>query len=183
MFDIDENQFKLQSSTFFNYINLRNATDSPIDATYFGNALLELFVTEPIHKLAMPIDVSGIERAARAIVTANTAFEGRVRSTIAAVNEAPNVAEVEMKGMLLSSDLAIMNWSDLDLKKATLNLGLGEPGWVRQMSARLDTFLGCIIHTKRKEEGLWDVMVQIPVPTMLRLREDPGFMAFVKHCA
>lgn len=132
----------------------------------------------------MPIDASGIARTAQAIMRANTsAFEGRVRSTIAAINESTNIAEVETKGMLLSSDLAIMNWADLDLKKATLNLGLGEPDWARQVSTSLDSFLGCIVHNKREEVGLWDVMVQIPVPTMQRLREDPGFMAFVKNYA
>lgn len=168
----------------FDYVNLRNTMDSPIDATYFGNALLEVFATEPIHKLAMPIDASGIERAARAIMKAeSSAFEGRVRSTIAAINEAANIAEVGVKGMLLSSDLAIMNWVDLDLKKATLNLGLGGPDWARQIGTSVDTFMGCIMHTKREEEGLWDVMVQLPLPTMQRLREDPGFMEFVKKYA
>ena len=110
-------------------------------------------------------------------------FEPKVRSTIAAINRASDVSRVAMHGIRLASDLAIWNWADLNLEQAKLGLGLGAPGFGRQVSTSVDTFIGCIVHTQREEAGSWDVTVQLPLPTMQNLRSDVGFMNFVRSYA
>lgn len=182
--NINEIEARKQTSSLVTPVNFRKRLDSPIDATYFGNAILDSFATQPIQALSVPLTPQGIEDAARAVTVATSSmFEGKVRSTIAAISEADDVTKVQMKGIRLANDVAIWSWADLDLEKATLGLELGAAGWARQMGQSVDTFVGCIVHTKREQAGLWDVMVQLPLETVQRLRLDPGFMRFVTHYA
>ena len=178
--NIDESEAMQQTSTLHIPVGFRNKIEKPIDSTYFGNTVVQVSVTEPIHKLSMRLEPTNIEKTAQAIrrVT-STVDERHVQSTIANINESADISKVMIKGMVVASDLAITSWVDLALKGSTLSLGLGEPAWARQISKSMDTFVGCVVHNKREGEGLWDVMVQLPHSTMCRLKEDPGFMGYV----
>jgi hypothetical protein len=182
----NQNEAMRQTSTLATTVNLRQSIES-IDEDYFGNATLQVFANQPLEKLALPISVASIEDAARSIAQATTTdslmFEPNARSTIAAINTASDVSKVAMHGIRLASDLAIWNWADLNLEEANLGLGLGAPGFGRQVSSSVDTFIGCIVHTKREEAGAWDVTVQLPLQTMQHLRADVGFMNFVRFYA
>ena len=179
----DANEAKRQTSTLSTAVDFRQRIDA-IEQDYFGNAVLQVFASQPIEKLALPISIPSIEEAARSIMEATgTIFDGKVRSTIAAINEASDVSKVAMNGMRLSSDLAILDWASINLEEANLGLGLGAPGFGRQISSGVDTFTGCIVHTKREEAASWDVTVQLSLPTMQRLRADVGFMNFVRFYA
>ena len=177
---IDEREAMQQTSTVHIPIGFRNKIETPIDGIYFGNAAVQVNATDLIHKLAMPLDPISIEKTALAIRIVTSAVDERhVRSTIANINESDDVSKVLIQGMVVASDLAIISWADLAPEKSTLGLGLGKPAWARQIGESMDTFVGCVVHNKRDGEGLWDVTVQLPHPTMCRLKEDPGFMAYV----
>lgn len=162
-------------------VNFRNKIQSMGDEDYFGNAFLQVHADMPIEKLNKPITATAIAETASAVTDATSSiFEGRVRSTIAAINEASDVSKIDMKGMRLASDLAIWNWSDLNLSKATLGLGLGAAGWARQVSQNANSFTGCIVHTKRENPKRWDVTIQLPMAVMQRLGTDTSFRNFVE---
>ena len=170
-------------STVIVPVNIRKRIEPPLDDAYFGNATMHGLASAAIARLAMPFDASSMAHTARLIRAGTAAVsEERIRSAIAGINEASNVQAAPIKRVNFKTDLLITSWADLALEHAHLSLGLGKPEWGRKLG-RGNTAYGCIVYPVRRDEGMWEVMVQLTEEVMESLLHDENFMSFVMHVA
>lgn len=173
----------LQTSTVIIPTNVRKRVEPPLDDSYLGNAVVHGLATSAMVVLAMPYDAGDLAITARMVRNATaTIGEDRVRSAIAGINESRDVQAAPIKRGSLDTDVVITSWADLLLEEADLNLGIGKPAWGRKLG-RSNTAAGCIVHAMKREEGLWEVMVQLKGPVMEKLLTDDAFRSFVVHVA
>ena len=174
---------KQLNSTLVVPIDIRERIDPPLDTTFFGNAVMQSLASTPIPTLLSPYDPVSLAFAAPLIRGANARVtDARVRSAIAGINASSNPQSAPIKKVDSSLDLVITSWADLWLEDAHLGLDLGKPEWGRKLG-RGQTARECILHPVRRQEGLWEVMVQLTEDVMSCLMADEDFMEFVRHVA
>lgn len=161
-------------------VSVRGKVDPAVPQPFFGNACVLSIASLPIGSLTRT-DISAISEAAGSIRSAiRTVDDAYVRSAIAVIESYPDVRHSTNPNIDFDSDIVITSWADLPLFEADQGLGLGTPEWGRK-SSRAHSAYGCIVLPVRREEGMWEVMIQMTTQVMASLLDDAEFMKFVER--
>jgi hypothetical protein len=163
-------------------VSIRKKLEPPLDGSYYGNACHVAFIPSQIPKLRLPYEESSIKEVAEAMGESfRNMIDGQIRSVIDMINAVPDVRVLSSPNLdLKGANLVVSSWEGVPTgKEASLGLSLGAPQYGRLIS-REHTSYYCLVLPRKKEEGFWEVQVQLPVDDMRNLLADDCVMQFVK---
>lgn len=164
-------------------VDIRKRISPPLADVYFGAAVDSAKAEMNLNDLADSgtLELSQIARNIRAAI--DEVDESYVRQAIKlALSQDRNidVRDLQASNMdrVTGADMYITSWLKLRLYEAHMDMGLGEPEWVRKPWSRDPG--SCIILPQRCEHPEnYEVVVQMTEADMARLLQDPEFMEFV----
>ena len=174
----------ITTSKLLTPVDIRKKLDTHLDDNYFG-AAVDFACTQLSLDHLQRKDHASMTVTALAIHNAiSKVDDSYVRAAIALSNSTDStidVRDLQASNMNRASgaDMYITSWKSLKLYSAELDLGLGEPDWVRKPWSKDPG--SCIILPKDHRKSSVEVVVQMTESDMARLQNDTEFMALVSR--
>ncbi|KAK5055404.1 hypothetical protein LTR84_013154 [Exophiala bonariae] len=177
-----ENKEAIAISKLLIPINIRGKLENPLPESYFGTAIDFATAQLSIDHLTNTSPPAMIQTAIEIRRAINAVDEPYIRQAIALARypESTNdVRDLQASNMdrAYGADMYVTSWEKLDCYEATFDLGLGRPDWVRKPWSKDPG--SCIVLPFDGRKDYLEVVIQMTVPDMDRLLEDPGFMDYV----
>lgn len=178
--------YGVTSSKLLTPVDIRKKLEKEkcLDDNYFGSAVdfscaeLSLDHLQRTDHASMTITALAVHEAIRKV------DDSYIRAAIALANSTDptiDVRDLQASNMnrTTGADMYITSWKNLPLYESELDLGLGQPDWVRKPWSKDPG--SCIILPKDQRKNALEVVIQMTEDDMARLLRNEEFMSMVSR--